>query len=279
MALIVNSNISSLIAQKNVTKASNAFRRSVERLSSGLRINRASDDAAGLAISEKLKAQTRSIYQAVRNANEGVNMLQVADGALSEIGNILQRMRELAEEAANGALGSAERTSIDSEYQQLKSEVDRISNVTEYNGQKLINGAISSSGLSFQIGFQNTSNDRISVTINKADASTLALNTANAGAVSTAALAQSALQVVDSAISLLTTQRGNIGAKQSRLDSAISNLSTTAVNYESAVSNITDADFAIETATFTKNQIIAQAAVSVLAQANMLPQQALTLLQ
>ncbi len=278
MALVVNTNISSIIARNNVTKATNAFRQSVERLSSGLRINKASDDAAGLSISEKLKAQTRSIYQAVRNANEGVNLLQVADGALREIGNILQRMRELAEEAANGSLGQSERNSLDTEYQQLKSEIDRIASVTEYNGQKLINGAISTSGLDFQIGFQNTSNDRVTITLNSAGASALQLNESGAISITAASEAQSALTMIDSAISIVASQRGTVGAKQSRLSSAISNLDTTAENYESAVSNITDADFAYETSVFTKNQIIAQAAVSVLAQANVLPQQALTLL-
>ncbi len=278
MPLVVNTNIAALIAQRNVTKANDAFSRSVERLSSGLRINRALDDAAGLAISEKLKAHTRSIYQAVRNAQEGVNLLNVADGALREIGNILQRMRELAEQAANGSLGDTERQALDAEYQQLKSEIDRISSVTEYNGTKLINGNIST-GVSFQIGFQNTSNDRITVSITSITASTLQLNNSGGAAISNVSMAQSALQLVDSAITIIASKRGTIGANQSRLLTAIANLNTTAQNYESAISSITDADFAYETSVFTRNQIIAQAAVAVLAQANVLPQQALTLLR
>lgn len=278
MALVVNTNISSLIAQNNVTKANNAFSTSVERLSSGLRINKASDDVAGLSISEKLKAQTRSIYQAVRNGNEAINLLQVTDGALREIGNILGRMRELGESASNGTLGATERNALDSEYQELKSEIDRISVVTEYNGQKLIDGTISASSLSFQVGFQNTSNDRISITVNSAGASALQLSETNAISITAATEAQSSLTNIDSAIQIVASLRGDVGAKQSRLNTAISNLGTTAVNYEAAVSSITDADFAVETAAFTKNQIIAQAAISVLAQANVLPQQALSLL-
>ncbi len=281
MGLVVNTNISALIAQRNVNKANNKLSMSVERLSSGLRINRAMDDAAGLAISEKLKAHTRSIYAAIRNGNEGINMLQVADGSLKEIGDILQRMRELAEQAANSTLGTSERNSLDAEYQQLKNEIDRISDATEYNGQKLIDGSISASAnaLSFQIGFQNVAaNDRVSLSIADAASSTLTINTGNVAAISTAALAQSSLTQVDSAISLIATRRGDIGAVQSRMSSAISNLSATAVNYESAISSITDVDFAFETAQFTKNQILSQAAVSVLAQANIFPQQALALL-
>lgn len=278
MALVVNTNISSLIAQRNLTKVTDAFRKSVERLSSGLRINRALDDPAGLAISEKLKAHARSIYQAIRNANEGMNMLQVADGALSEIGNILQRMRELAEQAANGSLGDTERQALDAEYQQLKAEIDRISSVTEYNGTKLINGEISA-GKSFQVGFRNTTNDRITISIASITASTLQLNNAGGEAISNVSMAQSALTLIDSAITIITSKRGTIGANQSRLLTAIGNLNTTATNYESAISSITDADFAKETSIFTRNQIIAQAAAAVLAQANILPQQALTLLR
>ncbi len=281
MALTVNSNISALIAQRNVNKANKALTKSVQRLSSGLRINSAQDDAAGLAISEKLKAHTRSMYAAVRNANQGINMLQVADGALKEIGDNLQRMRELAEQAANSTLGTSERKSLDDEYQALKSEIDRISNATEYNGQKLIDGSISASAnaLSFQIGFQNVAaNDRISLSISDAAASTLTINANTVEVISTAGLAQSSLTQVDSAISLLATKRGNIGAIQSRLNSAISNLQSTTVNYESAISSIVDADFAVETTLFTKNQILSQAATSILAQANVFPQQALSLL-
>lgn len=279
MALSVNTNISSLIAQRNVTRANEEYTNSVRRLSSGLRINRAMDDAAGLAISEKLKSNSRSVYQAVRNSNEAVNLIQIADGALKEIGNVLQRMRELSEEASNAALGTSERNALDAEFQQLKSEIDRISDVTEYNGQKLVDGTISSSGLSFQIGFQNTANDRISLTISNADSSALTIHTATVAAISTAGFAQSMLTQIDSAISLIATWRGDIGAKQSRVNIAIANLTSTAENYDSAVANIEDADFASETAKFTRNQIVTQAATSVLAQANVLPQQVLTLLK
>ncbi|MBI5682832.1 MAG: flagellin FliC [Deltaproteobacteria bacterium] len=282
MALSVNTNISSLIAQRNVSQANDEYSSSVRRLSSGLRISRASDDAAGLAVSEKLKSHSRSIYQAVRNANEGVNLMQVADGALKETGNVLQRMRELSEQASNGSLGTNERNALNSEFQQLMSEIDRISDVTEYNGQKLIDGSISASAnaLSFQIGFQNvTANDRISLTISNADASALTIHGGTFSAINSVSAAQSMLTQVDSAIALVATWRGDIGAKQSRISIAISNLTSTAENYDAAVGSITDADFASETAKFTRNQIITQAATSVLAQANVLPQQVLTLLK
>jgi len=237
------------------------------------------DDPAGLAISEKLKAHTRSIQQAIRNANDGMGLIQVADSALREIGNILQRMRELAEEAANETLGSSERSALQAEYAALKSEIDRISDVTEYNGQKLIDGTISSSGLTFQIGFRATTNDQITLTISNADAASLKLSETTGSSIDTAANATSALVQIDSAITLISTWRGDLGAKQSRLSAAIANLTAAQENYSSAISNITDADFAYETAVFTRNQILTQAAVSVLAQANTLPQQALVLLR
>ncbi|MBI5327361.1 MAG: flagellin FliC [Deltaproteobacteria bacterium] len=281
MALSVNTNISSLIAQRNVTQANEEYSNSVRRLSSGLRITRASDDSAGLAISEKLKAHSRSVYQAIRNSNEGVNLMQVAEGALKETGNVLQRMRELSEEASNASLGTSERNALNAEFQQLLSEIDRISDVTEYNGQKLIDGTISTSAaaINFQIGFQNTSNDRISLSISNADASALTIHGGTFSAINSVSAAQSMLTQVDSAIALIATWRGDIGAKQSRIQIAIANLTSTAENYDSSVANIVDADFASETAKFTRNQIITQAATSVLAQANVLPQQALTLLK
>jgi len=164
MAMTINTNIVSLNAQRNLSKSTAALAKSVEKLSSGLRINHAADDAAGLAISTTLKAQTRSINQAVRNANDAVSMLQTAEGGLAEMGNILLRMRELAEQAANESLGSAERGYLNDEYLALKSEINRISDVTEFAGSKLLDGTLSA-GVNFQIGFKNTSNDRLTLTI------------------------------------------------------------------------------------------------------------------
>ena len=278
MAMTINTNIVSLNAQRNLSKSTAALAKSVEKLSSGLRINHAADDAAGLAISTTLKAQTRSINQAVRNANDAVSMLQTAEGGLAEMGNILLRMRELAEQAANESLGSAERGYLNDEYLALKSEINRISDVTEFAGSKLLDGTLSA-GVNFQIGFKNTSNDRLTLTIADTDAESLGLNTANANSISTAAVAQSALAVLDaSAIAIISSRRGSLGALQNRLEYTISNLQTAAENYTAANSRIEDADFAAETAAYVRNQILMHAGTAVLAQANVLPHQALTLL-
>lgn len=279
MALTVNTNIASLIAQKNLNNTNNTLTKSIERLSTGLRINRAADDAAGLALSTTLKAQIRSINQASRNANDAVSLLQVAESGLGEMSNITLRMRELAEQAANEVLGDTERGYLNDEYLALKSEINRISDVTEFAGKKLLDGAISGSGVNFQIGFQNTANDRLNVAMADTDAAALGLNTTGADSISTAALAQSALSVIDaSAIAVLSDRRGDIGAVQNRLEYAISNLAAASENFSAANSRIEDADFAAETAIYVKNQILVQAGTAVLAQANILPQAALTLL-
>jgi flagellin len=193
--------------------------------------------------------------------------------------NITLRMRELAEQAANEVLGDTERGYLNDEYLALKSEINRISDVTEFAGKKLLDGAISGSGVNFQIGFQNTANDRLNVAMADTDAAALGLNTTGADSISTAALAQSALSVIDaSAISVLSDRRGDIGAVQNRLEYAISNLAAASENFSAANSRIEDADFAAETAIYVKNQILVQAGTAVLAQANILPQAALTLL-
>ena len=278
MALTVNTNIASLIAQKNLNNTNNTLTKSVERLSTGLRINRAADDAAGLALSTTLKAQIRSIHQASRNANDAVSLLQTAESGLGEMSNITLRMRELAEQAANEVLGDTERGYLNDEYLALKSEINRISDVTEFAGKKLLDGTISG-GVNFQVGFQNTANDRLSVTMGDTDAEALGLNTEGAADIATADAAQSALSVIDaSAITVLSDRRGDIGAVQNRLEYTISNLAAAAENFSAANSRIEDADFAAETAIYVKNQILVQAGTAVLAQANILPQAALTLL-
>jgi flagellin len=279
MALTVNTNMASLIAQKNLNKTNSTLTRSIERLSTGLRINRAADDAAGLALSTTLKAQIRSINQAARNANDAVSLLQTAESGLAEMSNITLRMRELAEQAANEVLGDTERGYLNDEYLALKSEIDRISNVTEFAGKKLLDGSISGTGVNFQIGFQNSANDRLNVAMDDTDADALGLNTSGADSISTAALAQSVLSVIDaSAIAVLSDRRGSIGAVQNRLEYTIANLLAAAENFTAANSRIEDADFAWETAVYVKNQILVQAGTAVLAQANVLPQAALTLL-
>jgi len=278
MGMVVNTNMASINAQKNLLRNSSSLDRSIERLSSGLRINRAADDAAGLSISTTLKAQIRSIHQGMRNCNDAISLLQTAEGGLGEMANILQRMRELAEQAASGALGSTERGYLNGEYLALKSELTRISDVTEFAGRKLLD---SSQSITFQIGIQNTSNDRLTIAFQNSDATTLGLvDAAGGGIISTAEAAQSALsRIDDSCIKILSSRRGSIGALQNRLEYTISSLSSAAENFMAANSRIEDADFAVESARYARNQILMQAGTTILAQANTLPQQALALLQ
>ncbi len=275
MALIVNNNIESITAQRNLGINSSRLQGSIARLSSGLRITKASDDAAGLGISETLRAQIRSINQAVRNSNDGISLLQVADGGAANIGNLLSRLRELASQSASGILGSNERSFLDQEFVALRSEIDRISNVTEFNGTKLLSGA-GNQNLSIQIGFRSSANDTLSLSLNDLDTAALNLSTTN---VSTSQAALTALSNIDSAISAVASARANIGSLQNRIDAAVSNLSVASENITAAESRIRDADIAFETSQFVRNQILVSAGVSILAQANTLPQQALSLLQ
>lgn len=283
MPLVINTNVASLFAQRALTNNTSSLEKSVQRLSSGFRINSAADDAAGLAISNKLTAHIRSIAVAIRNAQDGTSMMQTAEGGLNEITSLLTRMRELAEEASTDTI-SSERSALDTEYGQLKQEIDRIANVTEFNGVKLLDGSKSASGLSLQIGFMNTQYDRIIILSGVEGAaitsSAIGLNaTRSTDSISTADQARSALSVLDEAIASVAKRRGIFGAVMNRLDSTISNLRISSENLSAANSRIMDADFAAETATFTKNQILVQAATAVLAQANTLPQQALQLLR
>jgi flagellin len=275
MALIVNTNIASITAQRNLGISTSALQGSIARLSSGLRITKASDDAAGLGISETLRAQIRSINQAVRNGNDGISLLQIADGGAAGIGGLLARLRELAEQSASGVLGSNERSFLDTEFLALRSEIDRIAAVTEFNGVKLLSGTVNDS-LSIQIGFRSSANDTLALTLKDLTAKDLTLDTAS---VSTAAAALNALSNIDSAISAVASARANIGSLQNRIDAAVQNLEVANENISAAESRIRDADIAFETALFTRNQILVAAGVSVLAQANTLPQQALQLLQ
>ncbi len=275
MALIVNNNIASITAQRNLGISTQQLQGSVARLSSGLRITKASDDAAGLGISETLRAQIRSINQAVRNSNDGISLLQIADGGAANIGGLLARLRELAEQSASGILGSNERSFLDQEFVALRSEIDRISAVTEFNGVKLLSGSENNS-LSIQIGFRSSSNDTLTLSLNDLDTSRLSLTSVN---VSTSANALSALSNIDNAISAVASARANVGSLQNRIDAAVKNLEVANENVSAAESRIRDADIAFETALFTRNQILVSAGTSILAQANTLPQQALSLLQ
>ena len=274
MALIINNNPASISAQRNLATNTGQLQRSVERLSSGLRITRAADDAAGLGLSESLRAQIRSINQSVRNSSDGISLTQIADGAASTIGNLLSRLRELSSQSASGTVGNTERSYIDQEFVALRSEIDRIAQVTEFNGQALTSG--SSISFSIAIGFRSGAGNSLSLALNDITTSSLGLSSVN---VSTSANASSALANIDGAISAIATARANYGSIQNRFEATISNLQITSENLTAAESRIRDADIAHETSVFTKNQILVQTGISVLAQANNLPKQALALLQ
>lgn len=277
MALVINTNVQSLNAQRNLGTTQKALATSMQRLSSGLRINSASDDAAGLAISVGMNANVRSMNQAVRNANDGVSLLQTAEGALNETTNILTRMRELATQASTGTVSSDQRTYINTEFTQLKSEIDRIASATQFNGANLLQGG-GTATVSFQVGANNTGNDRIGVTIGAADINTIGVGTSSvSGADGTAA--QAALTAIDSAMSNISSSRATLGAVQNRLQSTINNLQVAVENTSAAQSRIQDVDVAAETASLTRNQVLSQAGTAILSQANQLPQTALSLLR
>ena len=275
MALTVNTNVGSLNAQRNLANSQGALAKSMQRLSSGLRINSAKDDAAGLAISDRMTSQIRGLNQAVRNANDGISLAQTAEGALSETTNILQRMRELAVQSANGTNTTADRSSLNAEFSQLQSEIDRIATKTSFNGQVILDGSFSGTGngMSFQIGAD--ANQTISVTIGGATQAILGVDKLS---VASSSGAQTAIDAIDTAISSVDTTRGSLGAAQNRFESTISNLSNISENLSAARSRILDADIAAETSAMTKSNILQQAGVSILAQANQVPQLALSLL-
>ncbi len=282
MALRVYNNLFSVNAQRNLATNSSNLGSSLEKLSSGMRINKAADDAAGLSISEGLRSQIRSLNQATRNGNDGISLINTAEGALSEQSSILVRMRELASQAATGTVGSTERRTIDREFQALKQEVDRIASVTEFNGQKLVDGSLSSAATSsvvIQVGIRATTNDRLNlntaVDLTAITTTGLAVQNTN---VLTAQSALASLGSIDSAISKVTDGRGRLGAVQNRLVHTLANLSVSAENLTAAESQIRDADYATEISKFTRNQILVQASTSILAQANMVPQTVLQLL-
>ena len=279
MAISIVTNPASLNAQRNLNRTQSTVGRSLARLSSGLRINGASDDAAGLAISEKLKSQTRSLSQAERNANDAVSLLQTAEGAMNETSGLLIRMRELAVQSGNDTVGSTERQFLQNELGDLRAEVDRIAEVTEFNGIKLVDGT--ASAVTFQVGINNTTNDRIQVGINDMHSTALGTSAAaNLAGVNINSItgAQSALNVLDDAITDVSAGRAEIGAVQNRLSVTIQNLATARENLSAANSRIRDVDVASESAELTKNSILMQAGVSVLAQANQQPAMALSLL-
>ena len=278
MTLSLLTNIGSLSAQRNVSNSQSMLQKSIERLSSGQRINHASDDAAGLAISSSLTATLGSLQQASRNAQDAVSLVQTAESSMGQINGLLTRMRVLAIQSANGGtLSNTNRNSVDAEYQALLNEIDRIVQVTSYNGQTLIDGTFST-GASFQVGAFNTSNDSISINIAQVGTVNGGLNVAGTG-VNSINLSKSAINLLDAAIDRLASDRASFGAAQSRLATTIDNLSSQYINLAAANSRILDVDVAEETATLARTQILLQAGVSVLSQANSQPQIALSLLR
>ncbi len=277
MPLNIQTNVSSLEAQLSLSRNQRALQSSFEKLSSGFRVNSAADDAAGLVISEGMKSQIRSYSVAERNAADGISMAQTAEGALGEIHNILGRMRELAMQASNGSLTSTDRDYIDSEFESLQSEIGRIQASTKFNGTDLISSTASNT-ITFQVGLNNDTNDQIQVGFNGLDLSGIT-DTANAdvsGATTANALA--CLSAVDTAIATVSTARSNFGAAMNKLDVATNNIQTMRLNLSSANSRIRDVDVAEETAKMARAQVLSQAGVSVLAQANQLPQLAMNLI-
>jgi flagellin len=275
MALYINTNVASEQAQKNLNGNQANLMTSFARLSSGLRINSAKDDAAGLAISESLKSQIRSFNVAERNAGDGISMAQTAEGALGEVHGILGRMRELATQAANGSITSTDREFLQTEFSSLQTEIGRIQGSAKFNGLSLVTAT--SSTVKLQVGLNDDSNDQIDVTLGGVDLTSISSSATLAGTSASAALA--ALSTIDDAISSVSTSRAGFGAAMNRLEVAQSGIQTMRLNLSAANSRIRDVDVASETASLSRNQVLTQAGISVLAQANQLPQLAFGLLQ
>lgn len=275
MSISVRTNVSSLVAQGNLSRTTDGLSKSISRLSSGLRVQTAADDAAGLAISEDFKANIRGLAQAKRNANDGVSLTQTADGALKEVGGMLTRMRELAVQSRNGTINTTQRGYLNDEFSALRSEVDRIVNTTEFNGVALLDGT-QASGLSFQVGVGTTTDDRLTVSIATTTASALGVGASQT--ISTTGGADTAIAALDTAIEGISTRRAALGAMQNRLSVTMSNIDSYSTNLSAANSRIVDVDIAEETAHLSKNQILMQAGTAMLAQANQGPGIALQLL-
>nr|WP_206202836.1 flagellin [Thioalkalivibrio sp. XN8] len=267
VAQVINTNILSLNAQRNLSNSQGALQTSLQRLSSGLRINSAKDDAAGLAISERFTTQIRGLNQAVRNANDGISLAQTAEGALSEVTNNLQRIRELAVQSANATNSSGDRIALNAEVATLIAEIDRVADAATFNGVQLLNA---DDDLTFQVGANN--GDTV-------DVSTVDVSGVIAGDVLTVGAAETLMDAVDTALGTVNGTRADFGAVQNRFESIVRSLQTAAENLSASRSRIMDADFAAETAALTRAQILQQAGVAMLAQANAAPQSVLQLLQ
>ena len=274
MALVIQTNVASLEAQRNLFKSQSALQSTFNKLSSGYRINTAKDDAAGLAISESLKSQVKTLTVNERNAGDAISMAQTAEGALGELSNIVLRMRELATQGSNGALQSTDRDFIQTEFTNLQSEMRRIMTSTKFNGKQLITSATTAE--QFQIGITNSTADRIAISFGGLNLATL---TGSATVSGSAGHARTALDTIDTALFRVSQARARFGAMMNRFETTISNIQSVRLNLASANSRIRDVDVAEEAATQSKNQVLTQAGTSVLSQANQTPQQALSLLK
>ena len=274
MAMSINTNVISLNAQRQLSNTQGSMATAMERLSSGLRINSSKDDAAGLAIASRMEAQVRGQNMAARNANDAISLAQTAEGAIGKVSDMLQRMRELSVQAANSTNTTADRSNLNAEFQALNSEITRTVSSTRFNGVAVIGSGATTQA--FQIGELNT--DRISVVTSNL-ATNASMTAVAAAAITTADAASSAMAAIDTALSTVNVERANYGAVQNRFESLISTLQTSAANTAAARGRIVDADFATETANLSRSQILQQAGTAMVAQANQLPQQVLSLLR
>jgi flagellin len=274
----INTNLMSLNAQRNLGTSQMALATSIQRLSTGLRVNSAKDDSAGLAIADRMSAQIRGMNVAMRNANDGISLAQTAEGALGKVGDMLQRMRELSVQSANATLGTSDRSNLNTEFQQLADEIDRTLVSTRFNGLAVL-GA-SAGAQSFQIGAGTTADNQISITTTRLDNATSITDVTGAASnITTAALAGTAITNIDTALDAINTERATYGALQNRFENVISTLQVAAENQTAARSRIMDADFASETAALTRAQVLQQAGIAMLSQANSSPNNVLSLLR
>ena len=276
MANVVNTNIMSINTQRSLSSAQSGLSTAIERLSSGMRINSAKDDSAGLAIAKRLGAQVSGLNVAERNAADGISMAQTAEGAMVEVGDMMNRMRDLAVQSANGTNTTSDMANLNAEFQALNAEIKRTFESTEFNGKNILDD--NALGFSLQVGANNSANNRID--LKTQDMNSLSQMTKmSAGAITSQANAQAAITLMDTAIDYITTERGKLGAVMNRLGHTINNLQNSAENQAAAASRITDADFAKESAKLSRQQVLSQAATSMLSQANAAPQSVLGLLR
>jgi flagellin len=274
---VINTNVKSMIAQNAMSVNNRSLGKAMEQLSTGKRINAASDDAAGLAIANRMTAQIKALDQSVRNANDGISMMQTAEGATKEITNMLQRMRELSVQAANDSYSSTDRTAIAAEVTQLTSEITRVATNTQWNGMAILGGATAYASMTFQVGTEGDASSAVTVGFSAMSAGALGVGTTLSFA--TSVLSQASIELLDTAITSVDTFRSGLGARINRLTSAADNLANIALNTSASRSQIEDTDYAKATTELAKTQIIQQAASAMLAQANQAPQSVLSLLR